>query len=185
MAKETIRLRFNGPAVDAHTMDVVHLGPALIAVGELCKVANRKFNEDRANMRVLVQTDREHKCFEVSLQVVLQSLLEEVQSHIFRPDIRDAKDLIEWIGLVGGLTAGSTFGLIRFLAWLKGRKPEGTHLVDADGRDVVQISVKGDSNTVNLDPHVWALAKDKQALRRANEVVAPLRQEGYESIEFE
>lgn len=70
MSAERIRLRYDGPALAGHQMDVAHLAPALLAVGDICKIANRKFNADKASVQVLVSVDLDHKCFEISFDLV-------------------------------------------------------------------------------------------------------------------
>ena len=157
MANDPIRFRFTGPAVDTHAMDVVHLAPSLMAIGEICKLADRKFNQDRAAVKVLVQVDREHQCFELSLTVV-QPLLQEIQGLVFDKNIRTAKEILEWIGIIGG----PAYGLIKLLAWLRGRRIEGSQIIEKDGKGVVQIRVEGDNNKVIVAPQVWELAQGQK-----------------------
>ena len=180
MSKQVIRLRFHGPAVDDHSMDVVHLGPALFAVGELCKLANRKFNEDQANVRVLARADQETHCFEVTLEV-FQSLFASVQALIAKPTVRDTKEILEWLGLIGGL---SGVGLLGLLAFLKGRSAKTT-IVSQEGENNIQVTIEGDGATVTVNPRVWALAQDRDVRQRAADVVKPLSEDGYESIDVE
>ena len=119
MAKETIRLRFRGPAVDDHHMDVVHLGSSLLAVGELCKIANREFNGDQTNVHVFVRTDHEHQCFEIILEI-FQSLLPNVHSLVSNPQTQTIKEILEWLGII--MEIGGYIGLYQFLEWCRGRK---------------------------------------------------------------
>lgn len=183
MSKQVIRLRFNGPAVDEHAMDVVHLGPALFAVGELCKLANRKFNEDKTHVRVLARADQETHCFEISLEI-FQSLFDSVQALISKPDVRDIKEILEWLGLIGALGGVGGVGLIKLLAFLKGRNPQTT-VVNQDGHNNIQVTIEGDGASVTVNPRVWALAQDKEIRQRAADVVKPLLEDGYESIDVE
>ena len=52
-------IRYDGPALAAHEMDVHELAPALLAFGDLCKTANQIFNGDSATVRILVKADSE------------------------------------------------------------------------------------------------------------------------------
>jgi hypothetical protein len=50
-------------------MDVQDLAPALLAMAEIAKIANQKLNGDRASIKVLVNADIEHKCFQLDLSL--------------------------------------------------------------------------------------------------------------------
>lgn len=41
VSQATLQLRFDGPELQAHEMDVSLLGPSLIGFGEMCVEANR------------------------------------------------------------------------------------------------------------------------------------------------
>ena len=51
-----------------------HQAPALLALGDLIKRANARVNGDMAKVNLIVQSDFEHKCFQVNLELV-QSIL--------------------------------------------------------------------------------------------------------------
>ena len=69
MSKVAFQLRYDGPALSEHGMDVADLAPALLALGDLIKRANANVNGD-AKVNLIVQSDFEHKCFQVSLELV-------------------------------------------------------------------------------------------------------------------
>ena len=48
-------------------MDVADLAPALLALGELIKQTT--FNGDAAKVNLIVQSDFEHKCFQINLEL--------------------------------------------------------------------------------------------------------------------
>jgi hypothetical protein len=50
-------------------MDVADLAPALLALGDLIKRANATLNGDAAQVKLIVQSDFEHKCFQVMVQI--------------------------------------------------------------------------------------------------------------------
>lgn len=182
MSEEAITLRYDGPALADHKMDLAHLAPALFALGDLCKLANKTFNQDRASVRVLVNVDREQQCFEFGLELVF-TYWEQARALIHDARVRDAKELAELLGLIAGPPA-SGWGLFKLLKWLRGRKPEFQTVQDQDGKDLVQVTVKGDNNTINVTPETERLYKNPSAIRSAKKVLDPLTEEGYESLEF-
>ena len=50
-------ITYDGPALSEHMMDVKELGPALLAIGDLCSEASRFINgDDVSNIQVRVKT---------------------------------------------------------------------------------------------------------------------------------
>ena len=176
----TIRLRFTGHAVGDHNMDVTHLGSSLFAVGELCKITNREFNGDQANVHVFVRTDHEHQCFEIVLEV-FQSLLSNVQGLIGHPQTQTIKEILEWIGIIGG----PSFGLYKFLGWRKGRKVEVTEIVEKEGKEILTVQIEKGEEKITVRKEVWDLSQNSEAVKMAAKTIQPLQEDGYETIEFE
>lgn len=63
-------IRYDGPALADHEMDVQDLAPALLVLADLIQIANQKFNGKNANMKVLVNADVEQKCFMIDISLV-------------------------------------------------------------------------------------------------------------------
>lgn len=163
-------------------MDIADIAPALLGLSELCKIANRKFNGDRAAVKVLIGTDAEHRCFQIDLHVV-QTLWEHTKSVLGNDDIKSAKEFLEWLGLLG--IPSGIYGLFSLLKALKNRRITSTTLASKDGRDVVTITIEGDNNVVTVYPQTLEMLRDESVVTNAKKVVRPLLQEGYESLEFE
>ena len=51
-------IRYDGPALANHEMDVQDLAPALLALADVVQFANQRFNGAAANIKVLVNADR-------------------------------------------------------------------------------------------------------------------------------
>lgn len=181
MSSETITLRYDGPALEGHQMDVAHLAPALHALGDLCKIANRTFNEDRANVRVFVNVDREQNSFLFDIQIAT-SLLEYTLNLLDDDRVQDAKSIAEWLGLVGVPPVG--YGLYRLVKWLKGRQPEFHTVQDQDGQDMVQVTVHGDNNSIHIAPQVQKMYEDREVRKSVKRVIEPLEEKGYDTLEF-
>jgi len=164
-------------------MDVADLAPALVALSDLCKLANRKFNGDKAAVQVLIGTDVEHKCFQFDLHVV-QSIWDHTKTLLSSENVHSAKEILEWIGLFG-LPPGMA-GFFELLKRLKRRKITSTAIESRDGKDVVRIAIDGDHNTVLIvPPQALDLVRDAEAVQSAKKLVQPLTKNGYESLEFE
>ena len=178
----TIRLRYTGDAVDDHNMDVTHLGSSLFAVGELCRLANRQFNKDDANVHVLVRTDPEHQCFEIVLEV-FQSFLAHAQELIGKPKTKDIKEILEWVGILSSpFPIG--FGLYKFLEWKRGRKIETTKIEEKEGKETVTVKTES-GDKITIVKEVWEMSKNKTIVKMAGKAIEPLQKVGYSTIEFE
>lgn len=185
MSTSSVLVRYDGEALANHQMDVADLAPALLGISELCKIANRKFNGDRASVKVFIGTDQEHQCFQFSIDIV-QTLWQQAQALIADNDIKSAKDIFEWIGILGGPIVGGAWGLIKLLKYLKNRSVTGTKFMVKDGRDVVQLEINGDSNNVVIVHRAaFEMLSDASAIANIKKIVEPLTQEGYETVEFE
>ena len=53
------------------------------------------------------------------------------------------------------------------------------------GQQVTIVSIAGDKNTITVNPSVVPLYEDPHSVRHVQDIIAPLRDEGYESITFE
>jgi len=162
-------------------MDVHDLAPALIAIGDLCKVANEVLNGDAASVRVLVRADTEQKCFQLQLELV-QTLYEQLTTLIDSDGVQDAKTILEWIG-IGGAGGASLFWLYKQL-WGKHSQSDVMIEARAEGGSVI-YQIVGDGNEVIVAPQVHRLAQDPRALAAVKKVLMPLSREGYETLEFE
>lgn len=183
MERTSVTVRYDGPALAGHRMDVADLAPALLGLSELCKLANERFNGDSAAVKVLIGADQEQKCFQFSLEIV-QTILQKAQVLIEHKEIKTAKEILEWLGLIGGPIVGA-FGLFKLWKRLAGKEVVGEKLEVRDGRNVVQLQIKGDNNTVIAYKESYDLLKLEEGRENARRVLAPVTQPGYEEVEFE
>src|SRR5258707_6064900 len=115
MSKVTFQLRYDGPALSEHGMDVADLAPALLALGDLIKRVNATVNGDAAKVNLIVQSDFEHKCFQVSLELV-QSILSTIGALLTDEHaLKNAQTIAGWLGLLGvpTITIGLFADLVR------------------------------------------------------------------------
>lgn len=177
----TTRIRYDGPALAGHEMDVQDLAPALIALANIVQGANRKFNGDAATMRVLVKADVEQKCFQIDISFV-QNVIERAKALFESGPIVTVEDIAKFVGLTGT----SAITLFKLIKWLSKKNEDAStklEVKDVDGSSTV-ILIKGDGNSINVDRSVAALAADPAIMESAKQVVAPVAREGYDSLEF-
>ncbi|MFC3181673.1 hypothetical protein [Cypionkella sinensis] len=172
-------VKYDGPALADKSMDVAHLAPALLALSDLVKEANRYANGDRAAARIYVNADIEQKCFELDVSVAL-TIWEQAKLLLADDNVRSAKDLFEWIGIAGG-----GFGLFQLIKWLKGKTVSNVVVLRVkDGDNLVEITVEGDEKPKQVAQAVYELYANVTTRHKALAVLAPLREDGYDSLEF-
>ena len=161
-------------------MDVQDLAPALLALAEIVQIANRKFNGSTATIKVLVNADVEQKCFQLDLSLV-QSLLDQAATFLGQKDVKTAKEIGEWIGLI----VGGTTGLFGFWRWLAHQKPrDGITLKLGDVTGTTIITVNGSGNSITVSSETAALATDEEVLKKVKLVLQPLQKDGYNDLTF-
>lgn len=169
-------IRYDGPALGGHEMDVQDLAPALLALADMIQIANRKFNGDRADIRVLVNADVEQKCFMIDLSLIM-SLLDQAKGFFDSDRVKTAREIAEWIGLIGGGTGG-VFALLKYI---RGREEPPAQMSN-DGRTV--IIVVGDGTRLEFPVQTLELAQDRNVVDRAKTVLRPLGKPGYSTLAF-
>ncbi len=184
MTRQDFSIAYNGSArADIHTIDVEALSPALLAVGRLIREASKEVNGKKATTKVLVKSDFEHKCFYINFEL-LSGAWEQVRALIGMENVKSAKELLEWIGLVKPTVVGS----LSFLAYLQlknGRNVDKTmELVDKDQAGTIVVHIAGDGNTVNVDKSIFNLSQNPAALKATRDILSPIGQDGFDRMEL-
>jgi len=178
-------IKYDGPALEEKKMDVSDLAPSLLSLSELIKDANRTFNGNRAGIKVYVNADLEQNCFELIVHVT-QTIFDQMTVLISENKVKQAKEILEWIGIIGGITSPIT--LYKLIKVLNGKTVESVSKVKmGDSEFGIQITVIGDNNRVeniNVSEPVYKLYSSYLTRKRAIEVLAPLKREGYDKIKF-
>lgn len=160
-------------------MDVQELAPALLALAEIIQAANRHFNGERASMRVLVNADTEQQCFQIDLHLV-QTIFDHAKKLVGLEDVRTAKEIAEWVGLI----AGTGTGLFHVIKFLYGRPQEKTEFRVTAGEGSVVMIVRGDGSSITVPRQVAELASDAEVVEKVKGVTRPLLRTGYSIVDF-
>lgn len=179
MPGPSFRLRFDGPALQDHEIDVADLAPALIALGQMVKAANRVVNGDAFDVSVKVRTVGEGS-FWVELTVRAQNTYHIVRDFLVGQDVDAVLKLLTIIGIVGGGTKVG-FGALATIRRIAGRRPR--RLERRGGRVVIGFD---DDTVIEVDEATARVAFDPE-FRTALERVAvePLDRPGIESVALE
>jgi hypothetical protein len=153
LSRQDFSVAYDGEALKegySHSVDVQTLAPALLAFGKLIREANTEFNGKKATAKVLVVSDFEHKCFNINFEVVI-GLFEQVKTLLGSEPVKSAKEVLEWLGLLGLPVGEHLPSFLQFLKWRNGRKIEAvTPLTDADKTGIVEVRVDGDHNSIQV-----------------------------------
>lgn len=182
MSSHEAIIRYDGPALAGHKMDVEDISPALLALADLCKLVNEGANDKRASVRLYIDLDVEQHCAQFKLQVV-QTFLEHAKSFLDDDHVVTAGRILTILGVAGSTASGFAIGLFKLIRLLRGRKPDAIKMVVKDGQNVAQISVGRDAYFVH--PEAARLLANPVAMRKAKEVTKPATKDGYEKVEFE
>ena len=190
MSKDFVKLRYDGPALSNKSIDIADLAPSLMALDDLCKLANKKFNNDRASVKVMVNADLKQNCFELNCQL-LQTVY-ATTPNLF-PELANTKELLKWLGIIGcnsvvGVVNEASLSVLGLLAFLKrkgNRKIESQKSIQTHGQNIINVHIEGDNNPVNIYPETEALAQDPNAIKHTQKVVKPLEKKGLDLMEFE
>jgi len=176
MSWSRVYITYDGSALRSGAMDVRELGPALLAIGDLCQSANSSLNGDRATVAVKLKAqDIKPGSFDFSIEVWQTiAVAQHAQELLNSATIATAKEILTYLGFGGG----GTFGLIQLIKWLKGNKPKEVQ----PAGDSIAITT-GDGSSVTVVRPVYNLYAERRTVIAAREVVAPLRHTGIDVFE--
>lgn len=63
MSEATFKVKYDGPALAQHAMDVRDLAPTLLSTGDICRDANRQVNGDSSKVDVLINPEADQGSF--------------------------------------------------------------------------------------------------------------------------
>ncbi|MCX8017071.1 MAG: hypothetical protein N2690_04100 [Rhodocyclaceae bacterium] len=167
-----VRLTYDGPALDAHTMDVRLLAPALLAFGDLCEHAAQALYGDAVRVHMEVKASFRTGSFGIDLSVSmpLAQQLIGLLSGDGATAIANATSILEAIGTAGG-------GLIAALRWLRGRRIKQVQTIQ-EGRRIITE----DGDALVVEEAVIVLLQRRSVRESLQRVVEPIEREGIERL---
>lgn len=165
------RVTYDGPALQAHTMDVRELAPAMIAMADLLKAANEELHGDKADVRVAVRAGFKEGSFGIDM-VFFQDILTQLTELFSGKEASataNAIQILSGIGITGG-------GVIALLRWLRGRKVDRIE----QRQDVAAIWTADES--IEVDLATLRLFRNRRIRLELRNVLRPLDTEGIDSL---
>jgi len=167
-------IKYDGPALASHQMDVRELAPALIALSNLLEEANKAAYPDSNEVRVQVKGNFKGGSFGVDF-IALQTITQQIVSMLAGPEATAAANLsgiLSGLGLVGG----GAVGLIGLIKWLHGRKP--TAIIKSGDSEIFEIRTSESIETFEVDLVTGRLYRSRIVKQSLAKVLKPLEQEG-------
>lgn len=167
-------IKYDGPALSNHQMDVRELAPALIALSDLLEEANKAAFPDSGDVHVNVQGSFKGGSFGVDL-IAVQTVAQQIVSIFSGPETTAAANLLSILQGIGLLGSGSV-GVIGLIKWLKGKKPSG---IRTEG-DKVIFEKRTDETleVMEVDLVTGRLYQTRVIRQILAKVVRPLEREG-------
>ena len=170
------RITYDGPALEAHEMDVRELSPALLAVGDLLESANRVLYGTKAQIKVNVRASFKTGSFGIDLTVV-HGLLDQLTELFVSKEASALANAAQIIGALGFAGVAGYKGLVGVLKWLRNRKI--TNVEIRENGAVLHV----DDDQLEIELAVLALLRDYNTRRElANVIYKPLQREGIDTF---
>lgn len=171
-AKVHFSIKYDGPALANHQMDVRELAPALIALSEMLEQANKAAFPDAAEVRVNVQGNFKGGSFGVDL-IALQSVAQQIVSMFSGAEATASANLFAILTGIGLLGPGGLIGVIK---WLKGRKPS-TIRFEGD-KTIFELRTTETVESFEVDLVAGKLYQSRIVRQSLAKVIKPLEREG-------
>lgn len=167
-------IKYDGPALASHQMDVRELAPALMALSSLLEEANREIYPDGDEVRVQVKGSFKGGSFGVDL-IALQSIKDQIVSLLTGPEASAVSNLFGILGGVG-LVGGAYAGLIQLIKWLNGRKP--TSVTQMGDHLIVEATLFESTESIEVSLVAGKLYKSRVVRQSLAKVLKPLERDG-------
>jgi len=174
MSSTHFSVKYDGPALVTHEMDVRELAPALIALADMLKAANHTLFGDKADIQVNVKGTFKGGSFGIDLTAV-QTMYAQLTSLLAGQGPTAGANLLALLqGL--GLIGGAGLGLIGLVKRLRGRRPSQIQYLD--NKVVLTVIDETSTERIEVDLATGKLWQDKVVRKTLQQVVRPLMQDG-------
>ncbi|MCK4841954.1 MAG: hypothetical protein KAT04_08730 [Methylococcales bacterium] len=174
MKPAKFQIIYDGPALDAHEMNVNDLAPALLAIGDLMSEVGGSLHGEKLKISVSVKGSFKTGCFGVEMVASAQNIFIDAID-IFNHG--NATALLNIAGLIG-IGRGATGSLIGLVKWLKNRKISKTEVI-SDG--IVRIFI--DNEHYDVEQEALSLLQNYKIRKALEDIVSkPLSREGVDSF---
>ncbi len=176
--KQSFAVAYDGENGDVHAMNVELLAPALLAFGKLIREANASINKKKSKVNVMVQSDFERKCFNISFEVV-QDIFQHLSTFLKSEEVRTAKEILQDLGVLFG--PPGVLGLLAYLKWKNGRHVVSVQNVADSGIVIIQMA---DGATANVNRNAYDLSKNNKVRNSVEGMLTPIGTSGIQNISF-
>ncbi len=161
MHNKKIKIIYSFDNIDpSEGIDVFQVGPLLTSLGELIKESNRLVGTHHKDIGINVKPFSEGS-FIQELVLYAPDTYEAVKSLISNNDVQTIKEVLEWIGIIGG----SGFSLFKLIKFLNGRWEK----IEEVGPDEYRYYA-GDDNSVTVNAKVHALVQNVKIQQNIKQV---------------
>jgi hypothetical protein len=167
-------IKYDGPALIEHRMDLRELAPALIALSNLLEEANKAAFAEPSEVRVHVQGNFKGGSFGVDL-IAIQGITQQIVSIFSGSEATAAANLFAILSGLGLLGAGGLIGVIK---WLKGRKP--STIRNEDNKTIFELRLSESIETFEADLMTGKLYQSRVVRQALAKVIKPLERDGIE-----
>jgi len=136
--------KLEGSAID-EGVDVFRLSPLLLSIGQLIQESQQIAHPEGHELSVNIKPF-EKGSFVMELSVFAQDNFHQLLEFINSDGVKEIKELLEWIGIIGGVTGVSAGGVIGIYKFLKGQPKRHE---ETEKGDIKIFSKDGNSMTVN------------------------------------
>jgi len=166
-------IKYDGPALASHQMDIRDIASAMVALGNLLEEANRQVFADKAvPLQTWVKGNFKAGSFGIDL-VAVQSTVQQLVSMFSGQSATAANNLIGLLTALGLIGGGGVIGLIR---WLKGRKPDQITQENGNFRvGVIEAECVEMYELTLIEERLYSSRIIRQSLEK---IVSPLAMEG-------
>jgi hypothetical protein len=176
MAEATFSVNYDGPALQDGRMPVRELAPALLALGELFRVAGSEVYPDLPAPTLEIKAT-ERGSFDVHLIVNASDAWEQVMNML---TAQGSTALTNLEGLIFG-ASGAGVGLYKFIQRLKRRKIK--KIEAASQPDLMKV-ILDDGTTLEAPAGTIKIYRNPAARKAVRDSVAPAKRNGIEKVEF-